>query len=516
MPEFGVAVIIPCYNQGHFLADAIGSVLAQTHRPTEVIVIDDGSTDNTRSVVEQYPSVQYAYQSNKGLAAARNSGLRLTTAPCVTFLDADDVLAPHALLTGVQALAANPDCAFVTGDYRLVGPDLRPLFRFRSRPVTQDHYAAFLRGNWVGMHATVMYRRQPLVQTGAFQEDLKACEDYSVYLRLARDHRVFCHGAVIADYRQHDGNMSRDPEFMLHWALTVHRAEKPFLKGDPALMQAYAEGERNLRDLYRGPILARLKQEVRISSPYLSFRRLLFAAVEMRVCEQLWRESVDAARRIARGAARRLHRTTVWPHPGHLNFGSFRTHTPREDLPPGQCSVSEWYCRHWQTQFEREARECVLDLDVAGVDPQSLREIPSGSQDAILCFMCLQRAYDPDLTLGELHRILKPSGLLIGTLPGPALRCDAGDRRDWWRFTALSARELLLETFGEDADLRIHSYGNVLAALGELHRIPATEFRDDELLDASAELALVVGISAIRRPGNDDQHTGPFLVPRSC
>src|SRR5882724_3232103 len=91
-----VSVIIPCYNQGHFLTDAIESVLGQTYSRVEVIVVDDGSTDATSNIASAYRDVRYVRQENQGLARARNRGLRGTVGECVVFLDSDDRLRPRA------------------------------------------------------------------------------------------------------------------------------------------------------------------------------------------------------------------------------------------------------------------------------------------------------------------------------------------------------------------------------------------------------------------------------------
>ena len=89
-----VSVIIPCYRQAHFLADALRSAVAQTHRPLEIIVVDDGSPDDVAAVTAQFPTVRLVRQPNRGLAAARNAGLRASSGDYVAFLDDDDTFFP--------------------------------------------------------------------------------------------------------------------------------------------------------------------------------------------------------------------------------------------------------------------------------------------------------------------------------------------------------------------------------------------------------------------------------------
>src|SRR6266513_5232454 len=102
MPASGlVSVIIPCYNQAHFLHEAIESVLAQTYSNREIIVVDDGSTDNTATVARCHSPPRYIYQENAGPSAARNTGFEQSRGEYLVFLDADDRLLPEALEIGV-------------------------------------------------------------------------------------------------------------------------------------------------------------------------------------------------------------------------------------------------------------------------------------------------------------------------------------------------------------------------------------------------------------------------------
>src|SRR5207245_5342110 len=154
-----VSVIIPCYNQAHFLGEAIESVLAQSYPHFEIIVVDDGSTDNTEEVAGSYPEVRCLRQANQGQAAARNVGLGQSCGEYAVFLDADDRLMPEALAVGLAGFAAHPDCAFVAGHHRWISADGFPLQEIPPHSVEKEHYAELLRRNYIAMLATVMYRR---------------------------------------------------------------------------------------------------------------------------------------------------------------------------------------------------------------------------------------------------------------------------------------------------------------------------------------------------------------------
>src|SRR5690348_130160 len=113
-----VSVVITTYNHARFLGEAIESVLAQTVPPFEVIVVDDGSTDDPAAVVRRYPQLRLIRQRNQGLAAARNTGWRASGGSYLVFLDADDRLLPNALAANLRRLAEWPECAFAYGAYR--------------------------------------------------------------------------------------------------------------------------------------------------------------------------------------------------------------------------------------------------------------------------------------------------------------------------------------------------------------------------------------------------------------
>ena len=102
-----VSVIIPCYNHAHYLPTAIKSVLQQTYSPIEIIVVDDGSTDETKNVSLEYESVQYMYQENSGLSTTRNRGIQACKGDYILFLDADDWLYPHAVATNIEYFCAS-------------------------------------------------------------------------------------------------------------------------------------------------------------------------------------------------------------------------------------------------------------------------------------------------------------------------------------------------------------------------------------------------------------------------
>lgn len=251
-----VSVVIPCYNQGRFLGEAIRSVLCQTYRDFEVIVVDDGSTDNTREVAAR-EQVRYVAQTNQGLSAARNRGIREGQGEFFVFLDADDRLLPAALGAGINALTEHPECAFAYGNYREIDASGKVLLEPNRTLREATDYRTLLKGNRIEMHSTVIYRRSAFDSAGTFDPSLNACEDYDMYLRVARRLQIYHFDAFVAEYRMHQGNMSRDPGLMLRSTLQVLHAQKEFVREDQGLAEAYREG---LRD-FAGAFAAQLASQ---------------------------------------------------------------------------------------------------------------------------------------------------------------------------------------------------------------------------------------------------------------
>lgn len=492
-------MIVPCFNQGHYLPDAISSILSQIYRNIEIVVVDDGSRDLTREVASRYDKVRYVYQENRGLAAARNVGTRESAGAFLVYLDADDVLMPDALEIGVNDLLSHPGCAFVSGDHRRVGSDLRPLFKFRARPIQRDHYLALLRGNYIGMHATVMYRREVLQEAGGFDENLAACEDYDLYLRIARNHPVRCHGNIVAAYRQHGTNMSRNPEFMLKWILKVHQAEYQHVKGHPDRERAYAEGDRYVREYYGDQILRHLWARFRISpAEFGSIRSLAWVAWSYPFLKVSMTGAKTKIGYVLDGARHTLRRSTVWPPVGKIRFGVLRSSVPIGARNGELQSIVNWYSDRWIERHQQNLVGQVLRLGPCGPGFDAVGRIDSDSYDAVVCTLLLQYAYDLDWAIREIRRVMKPSAVLLATLPGVTIAQSRRDENDFWRFTALSARKLF-ETYFQPRSVEIEALGNVLTAVGALHAVSVSEFSKQELGTSGPQHPVVIAVRATKQ-----------------
>jgi glycosyltransferase involved in cell wall biosynthesis len=258
-----VSVIIPCYRQAHFLSDAIESALTQTYPNVEVIVVNDGSPDDTAGVAARYSGVRYIEQANSGLAAARNAGLAHSRGEFIVFLDADDRLMPDALRLNAALLGSNPAAGFVAGTSHYISRDGTPIPTDHRAWPSGDIYAALLQRNRIRMPAMVMFRTSVFQRLGGFMSHVDACADYEMYLRVSRHFPVAFHDAPVAEYRRHGENMSLDPVLMLRQLCHVLRQERRHVRGTVGHRTALAEGQRNVRAYYGDLLSKRIRERVR-------------------------------------------------------------------------------------------------------------------------------------------------------------------------------------------------------------------------------------------------------------
>lgn len=259
-----VSVVIPCYRQAHYLPEAIESVLAQSHRSVEIVVVDDGSPDNTGQVAASYPGVRCIRQENQGLAAARNTGIRSTSGGFLVFLDADDRLLPNGLTDGLASLRDHPEAAFTAGRCENItaSGDVIPGSQQPRRP-DSDLLEAQLLDRFIWAGSTVMYRRSLFEFTEPFDVENDPSGDYDLYLRVMRDHPVAAHEAVVAQYRKHGSAMTRDPALMLATTHRTLRSHRDFFHRDAAYSDAYRVALRKWRAYYSLPLVEQIRAHLR-------------------------------------------------------------------------------------------------------------------------------------------------------------------------------------------------------------------------------------------------------------
>ncbi len=211
-----VTIVIPSYNRADYIAETIESVLAQTYPSIEVIVIDDGSTDNTKEIVERYvPQVQYVYQENAERGASRNHGLRLAQGEYISFLDSDDLWLPEKLATDVEFIEARPNIGVVYTDALQIdsnGNYRKRLNAGRHSGKVTEH---LLRGNFILMGSHLV-RTDKAREIGGFNEDreLSGSEDWEFWVRLSTITEFAYNPMAFAKIRTHEANTMSNPEGM--------------------------------------------------------------------------------------------------------------------------------------------------------------------------------------------------------------------------------------------------------------------------------------------------------------
>jgi glycosyltransferase involved in cell wall biosynthesis len=217
-----VSVIIPTYNHAYYVAEAIRSVLNQDYDRYEIILVDDGSTDNTSEVVAQFGfKVRYIYQPNQGLSAARNIGLRLARGDLIGFLDADDLYEPDYLSTLVSLLTANPQADAIHCACRFVDRFNNPLPQVAGRVIPPDQlYATLLKGNFIPPLCMFAYK-YCYEKAGLFDRSFQGVADWEMWLRISGSFTVIATEQVLARYRVAPNSMSSDISPMLEERLNV-------------------------------------------------------------------------------------------------------------------------------------------------------------------------------------------------------------------------------------------------------------------------------------------------------
>ncbi len=244
-----VSVVIPCYNQADYLEQALLSVYSQSYQNYEIIVINDGSDDHTAAVCQKYPAVKYVYAHRVGLPNARNIGVAHAKGETIVFLDADDVLYPNALELNLYYLKTFPEMAFVYGGHDKIDATGEIIESPVTEPKQYNIYTALLQGNCIAMVASVMYRRA-LFFRYFFDNKLPVCEDYDLYLRIARTYDALGHAKPITGYRMHANNMSKNKTLMLEKALEILKKQEAGLQNESE-KAAYQQGVQNWKAYYQ-------------------------------------------------------------------------------------------------------------------------------------------------------------------------------------------------------------------------------------------------------------------------
>ncbi len=517
------AIVVTTYNHAHFLGQALESIANQTRAPDEVVVVDDGSQDDPASVTARFPFARLVRTENRGLAAARNTGLAQVTADAVAFLDADDILYPGGLQVGLTALASNPGAGLVHGAFCYLDADLGSPSAPRLRRTGPAARQILLRENAIRMHGAVLYDREKLTEIGGFDETLPLVEDYDAYLRMAARYPLASHGGVVAGYRRHAGGLSANARAMFDWTRTVHRRHEPD-RADAALHQAWLDGEQHWLsafselawtgrpDMEGRDVWSDRKRLMRIAprlTPPAALRALAIRLLPGPVADWL----------------RQIRRGPVEPPTGEVDLGDLGRIAPisadfgfARGTPVDRLYIERFLEREraaisgrvlelgdpgYSERFGKGiTRQDVLSLDDGpGVtltgDLGTPGTLPDQAFDCAIVTQMLQMVFDVGSAVRELHASLSSGGALLATLPGITPVRPEANEGWYWSFTGSAAKRLFGDVFGPD-QVEVEVFGNAFAATCFLQGIAQEDIGPGWLDPVDPAYPVIIAVKAVK------------------
>lgn len=527
-----VSVIIPCYNHGQYLQEAIDSIKNQDYPSIEIIVVDDGSIDNTEKVAKQNEDVKYVYQSNQGLSAARNTGIENSRGEYLIFLDADDWLYPQAIWKNISYLLEDNKLAFVSGGHYKVYIDEGKTLE-ENWEVNSDHYIYLLQRNYIGMHATVMYSRW-IFDEYNYDTTLKACEDYDLYLKIVRKYPVVHHNEKIAAYRLHSFNMSGNIPLMLGTVLKVLDRQYKHLN-TAAEKQAYSNGKAIWKGYYCNELFKKLLFHPKFASKD-ALSTLLKHSPQLGIL-YLYKRNYYMITSILKKIVpvvglRQLHKLGLYKHfipsIGKVHFGDFRSVTPfskQFGFDRGG-AIDRYYVENFLEKEADSIKGRVLEIgdnsytlqygkdrisksDILHVDDSNKSativgdisnapHIPDNSFDCLILTQTLHLIYDFKEALNTCYRILKPGGTLLLTVPGITPIDHFEWKETWyWSFTDKAMKKVMNETF-KNGKSEVNNYGNVHVATAFLYGLGLQEISKVKLDEHDPHFQVIITVKAVK------------------
>jgi len=236
-----ISAIIPTYNNAAFIKDAVLSIQHQTVPVTEIIIVDDGSTDNTQQIIQQLDgNIHYIRQQNRGPSAARNTGIKAAKGEWIAFLDADDQWTTGKLEKQIQALQHSPELKLIAGDMSEIDIDNQVLeasvlnkhhfldkFKALDGKPIPDAFIGLLRKNFIPT-GTVLIKKDILLETGLFNDNIRYGEDLELWAKVASQHPITCLPDILMLRRQHSSNSTQSAEPMLTDLIKVMESVKSY------------------------------------------------------------------------------------------------------------------------------------------------------------------------------------------------------------------------------------------------------------------------------------------------
>jgi len=236
MPEINldlVSVIIPCYNAECYIAEAIESVLAQTYKPIEIIVVNDGSTDSSEEVIRSFKDqILYKYQHNQGVSKARNSGFGLASGNYICFLDADDWFYPTNIENKIDCFKRNLQAGLVHSIVAVTDETLNKVNKYLKGCAGKDITQSLINMELpIPCPSNALIKRSVLVEVGLFDVNLSTSADFELWLRICQQFEIGMVTELGIKYRLHQTNMFSDKKLFrrdIQYIIDKHAANSPY------------------------------------------------------------------------------------------------------------------------------------------------------------------------------------------------------------------------------------------------------------------------------------------------
>jgi glycosyltransferase involved in cell wall biosynthesis/SAM-dependent methyltransferase len=532
-----VSVIMIFLDEKRFIQEAIESVLAQTYKNWELLLIDDGSRDGSSEIAQriaaEHPNriryLEHTGHQNLGMSASRNLGIRHAKGTYIAFLDADDVWVAKKLEQQLSVLNSHPAADMVCGSvqywYSWTGNpddskrDLVVSLNIQPNILVEPTKLLIPLIKRETVTCTIsLIRRNAVVRAGGYEESFRGLyEDQAFFVKLCSQSAVYVTDECWYKWRKHS-----DASSISGMADSTYRAARlKFLLWLENYLSTHHLLNAELSKILKGQIWicrhARLNRIWNsIGSPAKMKKTLFgFARLVLPTTVRRWLKAQTAG-------------SEYIPPVGWVRFGSFRRVQPfsrQWGTDRGQ-PIDRYYIEKFLSEHAHDITGHVLEigddrytrkfgservvksdiLHVTGTpqttivaDLTSGVEIASESFDCIICAQTLPFIYDVRAAIRTLHRILKPGGVLLATLPGgfhQISRFDMDHWGDYWRFTSLSARLLFEETFGKN--IQLSAYGNVLAATAFINGLAVEDLRSQELDYCDTDYEVSIAVRAMK------------------
>lgn len=497
MSAFAVAVVITCHDLGRTLEEALGSVLGQTRPAAEVLVIDDGSRDPfTRNALAALGErgVRVVRTPGLGVAAARNLGAELTSAPWLVFLDADDALAPTYLAETLAAAEADPELDFVSTGMRAFG-----LTENTWVPPEPDLAGSLVRGV---VHVSTLLRRSAFLAAGGFDSELSNFEDLDLWTGVVKSG---ARGRVL-------------PELLLSYRVRADSRRRAAIRGPDfaALMQPLYRKHWDALEPLALELLVHQDDVISEQDTHQHHLRLREAELEAELARVEAEIAAHERQLVAQGQERFRWGDLARPQPLSPLWGVER------GQPVDRFYIERFLARHAADVAGRVLEvkdpaytrayggEAVTESAVLDIDPHNPRatliadltapgSLPEESFDCVVLTQTLNFLFEVDVALDNLLAALRPGGVLLCTVSALG-RIDAEGRRadgDYWRFAEASLLRLFSERF-PPGSFEVRPEGNLYSCTAFLQGLATEEIEAERLLPSDPDHPLVYTIRATR------------------